>query len=87
MNGEGEVFWANQDHGLFVNRRLGACWRTRKRRKAEGGAGRGTEEGKEHDGWHPLIEFRWSALARYVVSPTSCGQTIGWENPGNMLGR
>lgn len=55
----------------------------------EGRTGRGgaTEDGNEHDGWHPLIEFRWSALARYVVSPTSCGQTIGLENLGNMLGR
>lgn len=34
MNSEGEVFWADQDHRLFVNRRLGA-WEKEKRKEGE----------------------------------------------------
>ena len=66
MNGKGEVFWAHQDHRLFVNRRLGAWRKLEKKKKRKEG-----EDGNEHDGWHPLIEFLSSALARYAVSPRS----------------
>lgn len=50
MNGESEVFWANQDHGFFVNIRLGAC-RMRRGKRLEGEEAEEDREGRGRRRW------------------------------------